>query len=294
MCSREFGCRSCNCTENRDSDDTGSVSKRKYPDGHGTHKLTENDELFILGSLLERPETYLHEIQMQLQAMNATEVDISTICRCVHRNGFTRKKIKAVALQQNEMLREEYREEVSIFKKEMFLFVDETGTDCRDTLRRFGYSLRGKRATSQKLLVRGQRVSAVGVLSAEGILDCHIVAGTVNADSFEEFVEQSLLPHLMPFNGTNPHSIVVLDNCSIHHVEHIVNLIESMGVLVLFLPPYSPDMMPIESAFSKVKSFLKANEIAMEAYDDPTDLVLAAFASITPEDCLGWIENCGY
>jgi len=53
-------------------------------------------------------------------------------------------------------------------------------------------------------------------------------------------------------------------------VDHLVNLIESMGVLVLFLPPYSPDMMPIESAFSKVKSFLKANEIAFGAYDDPT------------------------
>ena len=254
-------------------DETGVIDKRKYPDGHGTHKLTETDELLILGSLLERPETYLHEIQMELQAINGTEVDISTICRCIHRNGFTRKKLKVVALQRNDSLREEYREEVSIFKKEMFLFVDETGTDRRDALRRFGYSLRGKRATSQKLLVRGQRVSAVGILSAEGILDCHIVAGTVNADSFEEFVEQSLVRHLMPFNGVNSHSIVVLDNCSIHHVDHIVNLIESMGVLVLFLPPYSPDMMPIESAFSKVKSFLKANEIAFGAYDDPTDLV---------------------
>ena len=137
-------------------------------------------------------------------------------------------------------------------------------------------------------------MSAVGVMSAEGILDCHIVSGNVNADSVEEFVERSLLPHLMPFNGVNPHSIVVLDNCFIHHVDHIVNFIEGLGVLVLFLPPYSPDMMPIESAFSKVKSFLKANEIAFGAYGDPTDLVLAAFASITQQDCLGWIENCGY
>ena len=137
-------------------------------------------------------------------------------------------------------------------------------------------------------------MSAVGVMSAEGIIDCHIVSGNVNADSFEEFVERSLLPHLMPFNGVNLHSIVVLDNCFLRHVDHIVNLIEGLGVLVLFLPPYSPDMMPIESAFSKVKSFLKANEIAFGAYGDPTDLVLAAFASITQQDCLGWIENCGY
>ena len=53
-------------------------------------------------------------------------------------------------------------------------------------------------------------------------------------------------------------------------------------------------MMPIESAFSKVKSFLKVNEIPFGACGDPTDLVLAAFTSITQQDCLGWIENCGY
>lgn len=95
-------------------------------------------------------------------------------------------------------------------------------------------------------LVRGQRVSAVGVLSAKGMLDCHIVARLVNADRFEEFIEQSLLGSLwiytitiewhqvgyfMPFNGINSY-IVVLDNCSIHHVDHLVNLIENMGVLV--------------------------------------------------------------
>ena len=76
----------------------------------------------------------------------------------------------------------------------------------------------------------GRETSAVGVTSAEGILECHIVSGNVNADSFEEFVERSLLPHLMPFNDINPHSIVVLDNCSIHHVD----LIEGLGVCVVF------------------------------------------------------------
>ena len=53
--------------------ETGSVGKRKYPDGHGTHKLTENDKVLILGLLVERPETYLHEIQRELQALNGTD-----------------------------------------------------------------------------------------------------------------------------------------------------------------------------------------------------------------------------
>ena len=76
------------------------------------------------------------------------------------------------------------------------------------------------------------------------MLGCHMVEGSVNADTFKEFIEKSLLPNLCPFNGTNPHSEVVMDNCSIHHVESVIKLIESTGSLVVFLPPYSPDLNP--------------------------------------------------
>jgi len=183
---------------------------------------------------------------------------------------------------------------MTIYIRDMFVFVDEMGRDRRDSLRKFGYSLRGKPARPRKLSVRGKWVSAIGVLSTSGMLDCHIVEGTVNADRFEEFVERSLLPHLCPFNGINPQSVVVMDNCSIHHVERVVELIESTGALVIFLPPYSPDFNPIMEAFAKVKAYLKANEMVVQVTDDITEMVLMAFATITQEDCLGWIEHSGY
>ena len=167
-------------------------------------------------------------------------------------------------------------------------------TDRRDSLRKFGYSLRCMPAISHKLLVRGKRVAAIGVMSAYGVLDCHIVDGNVAGERFEEFVEKSLLRHLMPFNGTNPHSIVIMDNAAIHHVPGIVDLVQSTGALLIFLPPYSPDLMPIELCFSKIKAYLKANEIALQVLDDPIDAVLAAFISVTAEDCVGWVNSCGY
>lgn len=68
----------------------------------------------------------------------------------------------------------------------------------------------------------------------------------------------------MPFNGTNPHSVIVLDNASIHHVDEVVELLDSLGALVLFLPPYSPDYNPIEEAFSKVKSLIRDYEVDAE------------------------------
>ena len=68
-------------------------------------------------------------------------------------------------------------------------------------------------------------------------------------------------------------------------------MIEQVGVIVHFLPPYSPDLNPIEEAFSKVKSELKHVEKTMDI-DDIETLALAAFSSITQEDCLGWISHC--
>jgi len=63
-----------------------------------------------------------------------------------------------------------------------------------------------------------------------------------------------LLPHLQPFDGTNPCSFVVMDNATIHHAAGMVQLIEQAGTLVYYLPPYSPDLNPIEEAFSKICS----------------------------------------
>ena len=81
-------------------------------------------------------------------------------------------------------------------------------------------------------------------MSTSGVLDCKVVRGKVDADVFYDFIHT--LPKLMPFNGHYPNSVVVLDNCAIHHVEEIAAAIESVGALVLYLPPYSPDFMPIE------------------------------------------------
>ena len=89
-----------------------------------------------------------------------------------------------------------------------------------------------------------------------GLLDVRLVKRTTDGDTFYSFVEKSLLPHLLPFDGSNPHSVVIMHNCFIHHIGEVVKMIEEVGAIVHFLPPYSPDFMPIELAFSKVKTSL--------------------------------------
>ncbi len=99
-------------------------------------------------------------------------------------------------------------------------------------------------------------------MSTRGIEDVYLAEGSVNGDTFVQFIQRSLLNIIQPFDGNNPRSVVVLNNASIHHVDAVCELISAAGALVRFLPPYSPDLNPIEELFSKVKGYLKENEIA--------------------------------
>ena len=114
----------------------------------------------------------------------------------------------------------------------------------------------------------------------------------MDGDTFYLFVQRTLLPTLLPFNGYNPNSVVVMDNCSIHHVPEVIELIHSVGAIVVFLPPYSPDFTPIEEMFSKIKNFVRQHETVFEAA--PKEVLSAAFDSVTEQDCFGWYKDCGY
>ena len=175
--------------------------------------------------------------------------------------------------------------EVSIYSPEMLISLDETGSDRRNCFCCDGYSIRGRPLISHKFLSRGIRINSIAFLSVCGMLDCKTYKHKIDGDTFYEFVQSSLLPHLMPFNGFNPHSVVIMNNCSIHHVPGIKEMIEGVGALLLFLPPYSPDFNPIEEAFSKVKGALRRMEWKAEVLQDHEDLALAAFSTITPQDC---------
>ena len=87
----------------------------------------------------------------------------------------------------------------------------------------------------------------------------YIVEGNATGEVFVKFVLNCLLPILQPFNGTNSHSVVVMDNASVHHYEEVAD-ITGVGSIVCFLPPYLLELNPIENAFSKVKAFLRAND----------------------------------
>ena len=177
----------------------GAVSKRQYPDSHSAshRKLTDVDKLLIIDIALSEPGIHLSEIRCLLDE-HGTEVSLSTICRYLHNEaGFTRQKMVITARQRSELLRFKYLTDMAVYvgHPDLFIFVDETGTDGRDRMRKFGYSLRGKPAIANKLLFRGQHISAIAAISFDsGLLDCYTVIGSVTGDEFVSFIRNNLVP----------------------------------------------------------------------------------------------------
>lgn len=86
-----------------------------------------------------------------------------------------------------------------------------------------------------------------------------------------------------------------MDNASIHHVESVIDIIENQAqAKVIFLPPYSPDLNPVEIVFSHVKCIVKENDALLQAYSAPRVLLSMAFAMITNENCYSFVAHCGY
>ena len=170
-----------------------------------------------------------------------------------------------------------YMAEMSAFDPAMMVWIDETGCDRRNALPHFGYGIRGLPPQDHQLQLRGVRYSAIGIMSKEGVQDVYITEGTVNGDVFVDFLYTQLLPILQPFDGISTNSVVVMDNVSIHHVDAVVDAICSIGALVRFLHPYSPDYNLIECVFDEVKQYIQANDLLVETSLSIPTLLLMAF-----------------
>ena len=156
--------------------------------------------------VLSKPGIYLHEIQREVCEEFCISLNCSSICRMLHKSGFTRQKLPIAAMQCNEDLRCQFCAEVSLYKADMLVF--ETGFDRRNIIRRKGYSLNGKPAISKQLIVRGVHVSVIAAISSKGLLDFKIHrGGGIDSNAFCDFVTKQLLLHLYPFNGSITHTL---------------------------------------------------------------------------------------
>lgn len=263
------------------------VKTRRSARSH-TRKLDELHEIFIIGLLMDNPGLYLHEMQIKIKET----VSGATICRVLQRNGYTRKKIIQVARQRCIELRGAFMAQMLMYPREFLVWLDETGSDNRDQIRRFGYAMSGLTPVYHRFLNRGTRLSTIAAMSSDGLLTYEILSATTNGEKFFDFVRGYLIPNMQPFPA--PGSILIMDNCSIHHVDEVQEILHRAGILVIYLPPYSPDLNPAEEMFSFVKYYLKDHDDILQCTNDSIDIIKSAFDSVTVDQCSNWIIYSGY
>lgn len=165
------------------------------------------------------------------------------------------------------------------------IFLDESGVTTQMT-RTWGRARRGERILEATPGGHWKVLTTLGALSLRGIGATMTVESATDGDVFTAYVEQVLCPILQPDDT------VVMDNLSAHKVAGIRELVLARGAHVLYLPPYSPDLNPIEMAWSKVKQFLRAAKArSKEALDQA---VTDALKTITAQNAAAWFTHCGY
>ena len=152
-------------------------------------------------------------------------------------------------------------------------------------------SLRGWAKSSKRCVAKvphGHWKSStfVGALRIEGMSAPWLIDGSMNGEGFLLYVRTQLVPTL------NQGDVVVCDNLSSHKVAGVRELIEKAGAKLLYLPPYSPDLNPIEMAFSKLKALLR--KAAKRTFEDLVDEIAKAISKISPSDCKGFFSHANY
>ena len=141
--------------------------------------------------------------------------------------------------------------------------------------------MRGERVVKHSFISRGKRINAIVAISSSGVVASHLTNNNVDMCIFYNFIRAELLPNLQQFDGSSKNSVLIMDNLTVHHCEPIVSSLKDMGIVVQFLPPYSPNLNPIEEAFSYVKYYLKLHEDLMQEMNDLIPLITSAIDSIT-------------
>jgi transposase len=165
------------------------------------------------------------------------------------------------------------------------VFIDETWAKTNMTRTR-GWAPRGKRLVATVPCRRWTTMTFLAGLRADGIIAPLVLDGPINGDAFRAWVEQFLVPSLRPGD------VVVLDNLGSHKGPAVRRAIRAAGAHLLFLPPYSPDLNPIEMMFAKLKTLLrKANARSIAAVWHRIGALLSEFTS---EECSNYIRHAGY
>ena len=265
-------------------EETGSVAAK--PSGGSTSPLEQHAE-FLLGLIADQPDLTLDEI---IAAMRKRRIagSRSAVWRFFARRNISFKKTLYAAEQKRADVaraRRRWMREQGMFDPARLVFIDETCTNTA-MVRLRGRAPRGERLVGYAPHGHWKTITFVGGLRQRGMTAPFVLEGAMNGPMFLAYVKQCLVPTLK--RG----EIVLMDHLPVHKVAGVAEAIEAAGATLIYLPKYSPDLNPIELAFSKLKAHLrKAAEHTILRLLRRIGRVVTDFS---PQECRNFFRHAGY
>ncbi|MFC3358909.1 IS630 family transposase [Azotobacter chroococcum] len=244
---------------------------------------------YLLGLLEQTPDLTLAELAATLERERGIRVSLATVWTFLDRHGMTFQKKTAHAAEQQrpdvQAARQEWFEEQPGFDWRKLIFVDETAA-ATNLARLRGWAPRGEHCRAAVPHGHWKTTTFTAGLRVDGLTAPLVLDGTMNGPAFLAYVGQVLVPELTPGD------IVVMDNLPAHKVTGVRQAIEGAGATLRYLPPYSPDLNPIEMAFSKLKALLR--KAAARTVPELWQSIGEAIGQFSAQDCRHYFEAAGY
>lgn len=236
----------------------------------------------------EKPDATLNEMRRKLKTRTGVGVSETTMWRTLKRLGLTRKRKTVEASERKRKDVQAKRAEFKIFARaclpERLVSIDETGMNLAMT-RAYGWAEIGERVHDD-VPFRWENVTLIAALTTEGIEAPFLFPQAMDTQALRTYVEHVLVPSL------RKHDIVLWDNLKVHDDPVVAEMIRRAGAKLVFLPPYSPDLNPIEKAWSMLKERLR--QLAERTWDGLVASVGETLELVTPDHALAWYGHCGY
>ena len=235
------------------------------------------------------PDATIADLRRWLADSHAVRASEGLMHKTLARLGLTRKKKSLHAAEQQRpdvaAARAAWRHQQPTLRPGRLVFLDETWAKTNMT-RLYGRAPRGQRLVAAVPHGHWKTSTFIGALREDGLVAPGVFEGAINGRSFLAYVRQVLVPVL------RPDDIVVMDNLGSHKVAGVRSAIEAAGAQLLYLPPYSPDLNPIEQVFAKFKAKLRAR--AERTVAALWDALGGLASSLTQTECANYLRNSGY
>ena len=270
----------------RQMKDTGSADLKTSSRGRKP-VLSPEDIENIRRTVLEQPDIAIHELAVQLN-LSASE---ETVRAKVVELGLRYKKTLHASEQERPDVQDKrewqrkWQDNMMTPSLYRLVFLDESGVNTNLT-RRYGRAFGKERATDSIPLNKPKNTTVLSSTRLDGSVAYTTYSGGTTGDKFIEYLKETLIPTLKPWD------IVIMDNLRVHRIEEVRTLLSRAGVMLMYLPAYSPDLNPIEMMWSKVKAILR--KVKERTQETLIAAIKEAMKEITPEDCRGWFHKSGY